>query len=648
MPPARRGAPSWSASSKGTRGGSRWRCTLTGPLRLRLDRARGYAEYPAAALRMIAGPDSLRRCARRAASCTRHEPPRSSSPSSRGPDAVRADLERLPRAPAAAGGRRAGAGATPRRWWTRVVGALHLRRRVARRGPALADHPEGAHLSRRPAAIVAAADTSLPEDLGGERNWDYRYCWLRDATFTLHALLAAGYTEEAQAWREWLLRAVAGDPARLQIMYGIAGERRLTEFEPGLAARLRGLRPGAGRQRRVRASSSSTSTARSSTSLHLADGGGRSCRRRLWQQLRELVELPGEHLAGPDDGIWEMRGPRRHFVHSKVMAWVAFDRAITRRRAIPRSRARSSAGAPLATAIHEEVCERGLRPQRNTFTQSYGCRRSTPALLLIRRSASCRRRPAGDRHRRGDRARAVDRRRLRAALPTDSQRRRPARHEGAFLACSFWLADASRSSAGAARRGELFERLLALRNDVGLLAEEYDPRRKRQLGNFPQAFSHLALVSAARVLSGERIGTRSAPPEPLPRMPMPSRPARGHTEATIAICPAASCPLSSPLACFMTAGGAARRGRRAWADGTPALHPDTPDPEHWPCAPGTRLTPRLSTGIFRAADETLSSSARSVNISRQVGALVGGWPLIRWPRSSWVSSSASRLARPTA
>ncbi|HMA47652.1 MAG TPA: glycoside hydrolase family 15 protein [Frankiaceae bacterium] len=356
--------------------------------------------------------------------------------------------------------------------------------------------------------IVAAATTSLPEQLGGVRNWDYRYCWLRDAAFTLQALLGAGYAEEARAWRSWLLRAVAGDPADMQIMYGLDGRRRLPEWEVAWLAGYEGARP-------VRVGNAAAGQFQLDVygevmdTLHLARGEGLEPDDAAWDLQQALLDYLEGHWDAPDSGLWEMRGPARHFVHSKVMAWVAFDRAV---RTVEASRL----GGPVErwraarVEIHREVCARGYDPERNTFTQFYGSRGLDAALLLIPQvgflpphdprvvgtvDAVARELMHGGFLRRYDPqadagpGAAVD------GLPGG---------EGAFLACTFWLADALAllGRRGPARR--LFERLLELRNDVGLLSEEYDPRTGRLVGNMPQAFSHVPLVNTARNLSGSR------------------------------------------------------------------------------------------------------------------------------------------------
>ncbi|MFE9064406.1 glycoside hydrolase family 15 protein [Streptomyces violaceusniger] len=348
--------------------------------------------------------------------------------------------------------------------------------------------------------IVAAPTTSLPERLGGVRNWDYRYCWLRDSTLTLNALLRAGYHEEAAAWRDWLLRAIAGDPAELQIMYGLGGERRLHEHElPWLEGYERSapVRVGNGAvdQRQLDVYGEVLDT------LHLARASGLPAEPHAWKIQTALMDFLESAWRDPDEGLWEVRGPRRHFVHSKVMAWVAADRAVRTMAAAPELRGDANRWRAMRDAVHREVCEKGYDPERSTFTQSYGSAELDAATLLIPRVGFL---PATDPRVIG----TIDA--VRRELSEDGLIRRytvadgvdglPG-SEGAFLACSFWLADALHLAGRHKDAGALFERLLALRNDVGLLAEEYDPATGRQLGNFPQAFSHIGLVGTALTLA---------------------------------------------------------------------------------------------------------------------------------------------------
>jgi GH15 family glucan-1,4-alpha-glucosidase len=363
---------------------------------------------------------------------------------------------------------------------------------------------------RRTGGIVAAATTSLPEQLGGPRNWDYRFTWLRDATFTLQALLGTGFVEEAKAWREWLLRAVAGDPADLQIMYGVDGSRRLPEFTLDWLDGYEGARP-------VRAGNAASGQFQLDVwgevldGLHVARAAGIAPEETAWDLQRALLDYLEGHWSDPDNSLWEVRGPRQHFVHSKVLAWVGVDRAV---------RAVQSAGLEgpvdrwqaLAERIHQEVCAKGYDAQRNTFTQFYGSRGLDAALLLVPRLGFL---PWDDERVVGtidavQRELCQDGFVLRYDPDADGGVDGLPGREGAFLACTFWLADAL---AGIGRRPQavtLFERLLSLRNDLGLLSEEYDTVAGRQVGNTPQAFSHVGLVNAARHLSGEPSAAASA------------------------------------------------------------------------------------------------------------------------------------------
>ncbi|MBL1289161.1 glycoside hydrolase family 15 protein [Streptomyces sp. NPDC057067] len=358
--------------------------------------------------------------------------------------------------------------------------------------------------------IVAAPTTSLPEDIGGSRNWDYRYTWLRDAAITLSSLLRTGYREEARAWREWLLRAVAGDPENLQIMYGIAGERELGEAEldwlPGYE-NSGPVRVGNGAANQLQLDVYGEVT----EALHLAHMTGLTRNDYAMGLQLKLIEYLEKHWEEPDEGIWEVRGPRRHFVHSKVMAWVAVDRTI---KLVESGDAEGplERWRELRDDIHRDVCERGYDPERNTFTQSYGSKELDASLLLIPQMGFL---PPDDKRVIGT-IEAIQR-----ELSTEDGfvLRYPTEgddagvdglegDEGAFLACSFWLADdlAMIGRVDEARR--LFEKLLSLRNDLGLLAEEWDSRLQRQVGNFPQAFSHVPLIDTALRLtaSGAYVG----------------------------------------------------------------------------------------------------------------------------------------------
>ncbi|MFI8516247.1 glycoside hydrolase family 15 protein [Streptomyces sp. NPDC085481] len=351
--------------------------------------------------------------------------------------------------------------------------------------------------------IVAAATTSLPEELGGVRNWDYRACWLRDSSLTLGALLTAGYVEEAAAWRDWLLRAVAGDPADLQIMYGPAGERRLPETT---LPWLRGYADSAP----VRTGNAAVEQFQLDVygevmdSLYRAREAGIPARRHAWNLQLSLLGFLESTWREPDEGLWEVRGPRRHFVHSKVMAWVAADRAVRTLEADPSLPGDAARWRAMRDEIHAEVCEKGYDPARNTFTQAYGSLELDAATLLIPQVGFL---PPDDRRVVG----TVDA--VRAELLQGGFLRRYSTQstsvdglpgqEGTFLVCSFWLADALRLTGRVKEARELFERLVGLCSDVGLLAEEYDPVSGRQLGNFPQAFSHIGLVNTALALAAE-------------------------------------------------------------------------------------------------------------------------------------------------
>ncbi|MER6532521.1 glycoside hydrolase family 15 protein [Streptomyces sp900105755] len=355
--------------------------------------------------------------------------------------------------------------------------------------------------------IVAAATSSLPEEPGGVRNWDYRFCWLRDSTLTLGALLAAGYHKEAERWRDWLVRAVAGDPADLQIMYGVAGERRLPEFElPWL--------PGFADSRPVRVGNGAVDQLQLDVygevmdSLSLARTAGLPTKPHMWAIQCALMKFLEEAWRQPDEGLWEVRGGRRHFVHSKVLVWVAADRAVQTLEEHAELKGELMKWRALRDEVHREVCEKGYDPKRNTFTQYYGSRELDAALLLIPRVGFL---PPDDPRVVG----TVDA--IRDDLGQSGLLRRYDTDaigvdgmpggEGSFLACSFWLADALHMTGRTDDAKELFERLVGLVNDVGLLSEEYDPETGRQLGNFPQAFSHIGLVNTALTLfGGEQAG----------------------------------------------------------------------------------------------------------------------------------------------
>ncbi len=348
--------------------------------------------------------------------------------------------------------------------------------------------------------LVAAPTTSLPARFGGVRNWDYRYCWIRDATFSLYALMTGGFTEEARAWWEWLHRAVAGHPADVRIMYGVGGERRLREVELDWLPGYEGARP-------VRIGNAAHSQFQLDVFGEVLDA--LHCARRMgleldpdgWRVQRLLVEFVESVWRQPDEGMWEVRGSRRHFTHSKVMAWVALDRAVKAVERFgfdgPMERWRR-----LRAMIHADVCDRGFDEKTNTFVQSYGAKEVDASLLMIPLVGFL---PADDPRMRGTVQAIQDRLVIDGFLtryaPVPNVDGLPP-GEGAFLACSFWLADNLSLQGRVAEARELFERLLQVRNDVGLLSEGYDPSARRLTGNFPQAFSHVGLVNTARNLTG--------------------------------------------------------------------------------------------------------------------------------------------------
>ena len=343
--------------------------------------------------------------------------------------------------------------------------------------------------------IVAAVTTSVPEAIGGERNWDYRFCWIRDATFTLYSLMIAGYTDEAVAWRNWLLRAAAGDATKLQTLYGVAGERRQPEL-------ILDWLPGYEQSRPVRIGNAAVDQRQLDIygelldALYVARKAGINADGPAWSLEKVLLQFLTTAWREPDEGIWEVRGPRRHFTHSKVMSWVAFDRAV---KAVEQFHLEGPVDEWRATRdeIHAQVCREAFNTDINAFTQYYGSSAADASLLLIPLVGFL---PATDPRVLGTvahverdliedgyvrRYRTIGREQV-DGLPAG---------EGTFLACSFWLADNYALQGRVDEARALFERLLAIRNDVGLLAEEYDPRLERQLGNFPQAFSHVSLVN---------------------------------------------------------------------------------------------------------------------------------------------------------
>jgi GH15 family glucan-1,4-alpha-glucosidase len=353
--------------------------------------------------------------------------------------------------------------------------------------------------------IMAAPTTSLPESLGGVRNWDYRYCWVRDATLTLDALLEAGCVTEAEAWIQWLVRAAAGSPAQLQIMYGPAGERRVTEYEIDWLPGYEGSRP-------VRVGNAASGQFQLDVYGELMDAVDRARQHGIeaggvvWDVQRALMEFVTTHWTDPDDGIWEVRGPRQHFTHSKVMAWVAFDRAV---------RAVETYGLSgpveqwrkIRQQVHDEVCEQGWNESRRSFTQYYGSDRLDASVLMIPLVGFL----PGDDPRVVSTVEAVQRELAVDGFVMRYQNESGvdglAGTEGAFLPCTFWLADCLTAMGRTGEATALFERLLGLTNDVGLISEEYDPKTGRLLGNFPQAFTHVGLINTARNLNAAWTGS---------------------------------------------------------------------------------------------------------------------------------------------
>ena len=350
--------------------------------------------------------------------------------------------------------------------------------------------------------IVAAATTSLPEEIGGVRNWDYRYCWLRDATLTLVALVDAGYQDEAKSWREWLLRAIAGSPDQMQIMYGVRGERSLEELELPWLSGYENSKP----VRRGNAASNQFQLdvyGEVLGTMYRAHEAGIENRETDWRLQAALMNFLESNWNKPDEGIWEVRGGAKHFTHSKMMAWVAFDRAV---KLVEECGCRSpehvARWRKIRDQIHQEVCTRGFNTTKNAFTQYYGSDALDASLLQMPLAGFL---PSTDKRIRGTIA-AIERELMRDGFVL---RYRPQEegvdglpgNEGVFLPCSFWMAACLHRIGRKKDARDLFERLLSVRNDLGLLSEEYDPVSKRQLGNFPQAFSHVSLVNAALILS---------------------------------------------------------------------------------------------------------------------------------------------------
>ena len=347
--------------------------------------------------------------------------------------------------------------------------------------------------------LVAAATTSLPEQVGGVRNWDYRYCWVRDATFALYALMIGGYTDEARAWREWLVRAVAGKPSEMQIMYGLAGERRLQEWEVPWLPGYEGSAP-------VRIGNAASNQHQLDVygalmdSFHLGRRAGLAPEESEWRVQRALLNYLESDWQKPDEGIWEIRGPRQQFTHSKVMAWVAFDRAV---KAVQEFKLDGplEQWKRLRSAIHDDVCANGYNADMNAFVQYYGSKQMDASLLMLPLVGFL---PATDPRIIGT-VKAIERELLQDGFvlryKTDTSVDGLPGDEGVFLVCSFWLADNWALQGRYDEARDMFERLIGLCNDVGLLSEEYDPKSKRLLGNFPQAFSHMGLINTARNLS---------------------------------------------------------------------------------------------------------------------------------------------------
>jgi GH15 family glucan-1,4-alpha-glucosidase len=358
---------------------------------------------------------------------------------------------------------------------------------------ALTFHPTG--------GVVAAPTTSLPEGIGGVRNWDYRYCWLRDSAFTLDAFLRSGYEEEALAWRDWLFRAVGGNPDDLQIMYGVAGERRLPEYELDWLPGYEDSRPvrignAAAKQLQIDIYGAVLDT------MSRGRAHGLPLEPHLWSLQEHLIRDLETRWTEPDEGIWEIRAERQHFVHSKVLAWVAVDRLITGIEETGAPSTELDRWRTLRSTIHDEVCEKGFDPERNTFTQYYGSTALDAALLQIPIVGFL---PPEDPRVVGT-VEAVarelcDDHGLVHRYHTDEEIDGLPGGEGAFLACTFWLVEALYLIGQRDRARELYEKVLGLRNDLGLLAEEYDSELGRMVGNFPQALSHIPLVTAAYLLA---------------------------------------------------------------------------------------------------------------------------------------------------
>jgi len=352
--------------------------------------------------------------------------------------------------------------------------------------------------------LVAALTTSLPEEIGGVRNWDYRFCWLRDAALILLALLQSGYREEARSWREWLLRAIAGSPAQMQAIYGVRGERRLDEFEVPWLSGYENSRP-------VRIGNAASHQFQLDVygevlaAAWQAHQAGLKMSEADWRLMVALVKFLESNWQNPDEGIWEVRGGRRHFTYSKMMAWVAFDRAY---KLVEECDCATNEHflrwRKIRDQIHADVCDRGYNPRKKAFTQFYGSDDLDASLLIMPLTGFL---PISDERVRGT-VEAIERELMQDGFvlryrPQETRVDGLPGGEGVFLPCSFWLANCWHLLGRKKEARELFERLLDVCNDVGLLSEEYDPREKRQLGNFPQAFSHVALIRCARILGDE-------------------------------------------------------------------------------------------------------------------------------------------------
>ncbi len=353
--------------------------------------------------------------------------------------------------------------------------------------------------------LVAALTTSLPEEIGGVRNWDYRFCWLRDAALILLALLRSGYREEAKSWRQWLLRAIAGSPAQMQAIYGVRGERRLDEYEIPWLSGYEDSKP-------VRIGNAASNQFQLDVygeilaAIWQADRAGLKLEEPDWALMVQLMKFLESNWQKPDEGMWEVRGGRKHFTHSKMMAWVAFNCGI---KLVEECNCAAYENLErwqkIRDQIHAEVCERGYNTRKKAFTQYFGSDAIDASLLLMPLVGFL---PITDERVRGT-IEAIERELMQDGLvlryrPQEEKVDGLPGREGVFLPCSFWFADCLHLLGRKKEARELFERLLNLRNDLGLLSEEYDPREKRQLGNFPQAFSHVALISAAAILGNER------------------------------------------------------------------------------------------------------------------------------------------------